>query len=290
MKNILKRTAGLLMVSLLSMVFASQLIAQEESNEDKRPVRSPFDATSLIDNPTYVNPYAGGLELQIIHRFGTFGNGTSDLWGIYAPSNIRMGLDYGITDKLSIGIGTEKNNKLQDVHWKYNILNQTRDNSMPIALAYYGNAVIDARHADNFGMNYKFTNRMSYFHELILGRKFSEKLTLQAACGFAHFNSVDSVYSNDYLAISVGGRYKVWNSNSIIFEYDVPMDMKQTYFSTLPKANYAIGMEFSTSTHAFQVFIASFDKIISQKNFGYNQNDFLKGDILIGFNITVRLF
>ena len=289
MKNRAKNIGKVLVMSILAFGFVFQLSAQEEKKEDKRPVRSPFDATLLIDNPTYVNPYKGGLDLTIHHRFGTFGNGTTDLWGIYAPSNIRLGLDYGITSNFSVGIGTEKNSKMQDVHWKYNILNQTRDGSIPIAIAYYGNMVIDARHADNFGANYKFTNRLSYFHELIIGRKFSEKLSIQGAFGYAHFNAVDSINSNDYMAISIGGRYKIWNSNSIIFEYDLPFSMYARSFSVLPKSNYAIGMEFSTSTHAFQVFIANFDKIISQKNFGYNQNDFFAGDILLGFNITVRL-
>ncbi|MBL6962915.1 MAG: hypothetical protein ISR55_03770 [Bacteroidetes bacterium] len=290
MKNTSKRIVSILAVCLLSFAFTSQLYAQEEKTEDKRPVRSPFDCTLLIDNPTYVNPYKGGLELLIHHRFGKFGNGASDLWGIYAPSNIRVGLQYGITDKLAVGIGTEKNNKLQDVHWKYNILNQTRDGSIPVAIAYYGAAVIDGRDTSVFGVNYKFTNRLSYFHEIIVGRKFSNKLSLQAACGYAHFNAVDSFNSNDYLAVSVGGRYKLWGSNSLIFEYDLPVAMSEETYSILPKSNYAIGLEISTSTHAFQVFIASFDKILSQKNFGYNQNDFFAGDILIGFNITVRMF
>jgi hypothetical protein len=40
--------------------------------------------------------------------------------------------------------GTTQDYKLQDLEWKYAILQQTRSNSMPVSLSYYGNMVIEA--------------------------------------------------------------------------------------------------------------------------------------------------
>ena len=66
-----------------------------------------------------------------------------NLFGIYGSANTRIGLNYGITDRLMIGAGTTKDYKLQDIQWKYLILQQTEDNSMPVSLSYYGNIVVD---------------------------------------------------------------------------------------------------------------------------------------------------
>lgn len=273
------------------IICLNRIPAQEsESQPDKRPVRNPYICSMLIDNQTTVGPGAKGLELIIHHRFGTFKNGLSDLYGIYAPSNIRLGINFGITEKIMVGIGTEKNNKLQDIHCKWNFIQQTRSGSIPLALSYYLNIALDAKNKDFFGENYKFTNRFSYFHQLIISRKFSPNITLQVAPGYAHFNVVESNRENDIIALSAGGRFNIVGKISILAEYDHSFPVKPFGDSGLePKSNLAFALEIGTSTHAFQITLAQYNNIISQRNFAYNINDLANGGWLLGFNITVRL-
>src|SRR5512136_662962 len=135
----------ILIVLMLSAVMAT-LSGQEETQtkEKSKPVRFTFGTGILIDNHTVATPYKGGLELQIHHRFSLIEN-YHNLFGIYGAANTRLGLNYGITDRLMIGAGTTKDYKLQDIQWKYLILQQTEDNRMPVSLSYYGNMVIDLR-------------------------------------------------------------------------------------------------------------------------------------------------
>ncbi len=262
----------------------------DEKKVDKRPVRSPFESGMLIDNPTIVIPAKGSFELIIKHRFGTIQNGWEDIYGIYAPSNIYMGLNYSINNKLSVGFATEKNNKLQEFHLKWAILDQTRSNSSPIAITYYGNFAINANKKETLGVDDKFANRMSYFNQIIIARKFTDNLSLQFAPSYSHFNSVDTIYEHDVIGIAIGGRYKIWNDNSFIIDYSYPIPVKEFPDQEMePKPNLAFGLEFTTSTHAFQVFIASFSQLVSQKNYVYNQNEFNKEGLLLGFNILIRL-
>ena len=80
-----------------SLITSQVALAQEEEEEekteqpekDKRPVRAPFESSILIDNQTIIVPSKGTLEFDIQHRFGTVDNGLSDLYGFWAPSNIR---------------------------------------------------------------------------------------------------------------------------------------------------------------------------------------------------------
>jgi len=269
-------------------------MAQEEAPEKKidKPVRSPFASGILIDNQTNVIPTAKTLEMLIQHRFGKMGNGISDFWGIYgAGTNIRMGLNYSILDNLMVGIGLTKKNMYTDMQVKWNILQQTRKNTMPIALTLYGNMAIDGRNEQVFGVNYKFSNRFSYFGQVIVGRKFCDWFTLQATGSFTHYNSVDSTKNHDVVGIGFNGRVKFSPQSSFIFQYDIPLNIKgisEHIDYTAAEPNFGVGYEVATSTHAFQVFISTGDGILAQDNYLYNTNSVANGweDLMIGFTIT----
>lgn len=254
---------------------------EEQPTKDKRPVKNPFESGYLINSQTILTPSANTLEMVIQHRFGKLFSGTFDMLGLYAPSNIRMGFNYGITDRILVGIGSTKNNKLQDVQWKYAALKQTRSGSIPVSVAYFGNVVLDAR-SETFPT---FTNRLSYFHQIIISRKFSDRISLQLAPSYSHFNIVDSLMKHDNLAVSFNGRIKVSDGMGVIFEYDYQLT-QQGIEDLQPKNNLGLGIEIVSSAHAFQIFLGSFDAIKSQYNILYNKNDFTKKEMLIGFNIT----
>ena len=270
------------MVLMGMMVVGSCLAQDDEKDEkDKRPVRSPFESALLIDGQTIVVPSKGTLEFDIQHRFGTIRNGFSDLFGIYAPSsNIRLGINYTPVDNLSIGFGTTKGDKLQDFNIKYAILKQTRSWTVPVGITYYGNAVIDAGKEDHYDNK---VQRLSYYHEVMIATKINSDLTLQLSPSYSHYNGADSLYSNDVIAVSARGRYKITPVFSIIsgIEYQL------TGHEAIELApNISFGIELATSGHAFQVFAGNFQEIVPQKNIAFNQNRFGRGEILIGFNIT----
>lgn len=289
----MKRT----LIFLVLSAFIVSLSAQEEAKpqESSKPVRFTFSTGILIDNQTVASPYKGGLELQIHHRFSLIEN-YHNLFGIYGAANTRIGLNYGITDRLMIGAGTTKDYKLQDLNWKYLILQQTEDNSMPVSLSYFGNIVIDARKDENFGPTdrYKFIHRISYFNQLIVARKFNDVFSMQIAPSVIYFNSVpqysnESYYKNLNFGLSAGAKATVVGSHSVILEYD-QLITKQHLDDTKtgPKPNLALGWEIGTATHTFQVFVANYSQIINQRNLLFNTNDFTKGEYLFGFNISVR--
>lgn len=279
---------------MLFSAFMLSLPAQEEAKpvEESKPVRFTFGTGTLIDNQTVATPWKGGIELQIHHRFSLIEN-YHNLFGIYGAANTRLGLNFGITDRLMLGAGTTKDYKLQDLQWKYLILQQTEDNRMPVSLSYYGNLVIDLRKEEAFGPveRYRDIHRLSYFTQLILARKFSEKFSFQVAPSVIYFNAVPQYtnelkYSNLNFGLSAGGKLSVTDSHSIIFEYDQLLTKQD--LDEQPKPNLSLGWEIGTATHTFQVFAANYSDIINQRNLVFNTNNFADGEFLIGFNITVR--
>ncbi len=289
-----------ILFTLMMLAFIAPAFCQEEEQTQPtdKPVKNTFEAATLIDNQTVMTPFKGALELQIQHRFSTIDN-IHNLYGIYGSANTRLGLNYGITDKLMVGIGTTKTNQLVDVQLKYKILEQTKSNSMPITVVYAGNINANLRDSASgaFGPTNRFKeiHRFSYFSQIIIARKFSDKFSLQLAPTFFYFNSVPRGYKNANYSVSAGGRYKVIGSHSVIIEYDQIISKQDSivdatgkYVDKLPLPNVSIGWEIGTATHCFQVFVANYDKINSQYNLLYNTNDFKKKKYLFGFNITVR--
>jgi len=280
---------------LMLIISIKPAVSQEEAatKEEKVVVEDAFACTMLIENQTISQPRKKAKEFIIHHRIGQIKKVT-DLFGLYGPANIRLGFNYGITDKLMLGIGTEKYNKMTELMWKYSILQQ-KENGTPIFLSYYGNVVVNGRNEIYFGDDYSFTSRLSYFHQLIIGRKFSDKISFQIAPYFVHFNAVDSLVSNQAVGASAGGRYKIWNEISFIAEYSYvsplesftyPKDAEGNEIGEAPKPGFAFGLEKNTGTHAFQLFATTYNYIINQQNYLFNKKDY--SNLLIGFNITVR--
>lgn len=91
----IKVSSVMLLVIVATLFCSTTVIAQEKTEvkeKDKRPVRSPFESALLIDNQSVVVPIKGTFEFDMQHRFGTVGNGISDIYGLYAPSaNIHLG-------------------------------------------------------------------------------------------------------------------------------------------------------------------------------------------------------
>ena len=274
------------------LIFLFGLSAVNAQEEEDKPVRSPFASGILIDNFTSVIPVKNTFEWRIQHRFGTMDNGISDIYGLYAPgANIRLGFNYSLRDNLVVGYGLTLKNMYNDFHVKWNVLQQTRENTIPVAVTLYGNMAIDGRNEEVFGQNYEFTNRFSYFSQLIVGRKFTWWLSLQATASFTHYNSVAADMNHDVIGVGFNGRVNFSPQSSILFQFDSPLKIEsiseQREFD-VAKPNFGLGYEVSTSTHAFQIFVTSSNSILPQDIYMYNNFDWTNGfsDLMFGFTIT----
>lgn len=276
-------------------------VAQEGEDAPKKerdkPERPAFDSSFLIDNPTDKLYLKNSLEVVFQHRFGTIGGGSNDLAGIWAPANIRIGISYTVFDWLQLGFGTMKFERLQDLNWKVRLLQQTRTGSVPVNVSYYGNAAVNMRRKENFNLR---QDRYSFFHQLIISRRFNPNFSLQIAPSISHYNLVPEGMPNDIVGIAFGGRHKISAGTAITVDYSLPItsfednpgtgnlvtDFPDGAVNPLP--GLSLGLEFITSSHAFQVYVSSFNGIVPQLNYFKNQNRFLDGwdGILLGFTMT----
>lgn len=292
----------IILFALITNLSFAQDATTAAAKEKDYPVSAVFESGYLIDAQTTTIHDVKTLDMVIQHKFGTIDQGTTNLWGIYGSANIRMGLDYVPLKNLQIGVGITKKYMTTDVRAKWNILQQTRKNTIPVSVALFGTVGFDGRSVSAFesGLvqeawtgpvyHYRFSDRVSYFSQLIVSRQFCKEFALQAGVSFTHYNAVGTAYDHDKVGAHVSGRIKVTETGSVIFNYDHPLQIKQiseqTEWTNPPKPSASLGYEISTGTHQFQIYMSSTNSLLPQDNIMWNQNEMDKTGIAIGFVIT----
>ena len=289
-----------ILILLILGITTPTIFAQDEDQKV-----NAFESGTLIDAQTTVIPDVKTLEFVIQHQFGSIENGKSDLWGIYKPSqDIRLSLNYVILKNLQIGAGISKVNMYTDLNAKWTVFQQSTQ-KMPVSVTLYGNIAIDGRNKSDIAATRQvvdtkgptlpdyidFNDRLSYFSELMVSRKFCETFSLQAGVSFTHYNMVAWEYDHDIIGIHVDGKIKFSPQGSFIFTYDNPLKIKdiseQVDWMSHAKENVAVGVQFFTFTHAFQIYVGSANGILPQHVMMYNKNDWTKDrGLAFGFTIT----
>jgi len=256
-------------------------------------VKNTFDGNYIIDNQTVMVPIKGTFEFDIQHRFGTINNGFSNLFGMFASATMKLGFSY--TPINNVQVGFDATNEKMEVDWnlKWAILKQTKDGSLPVSVTYFGNAMMNTQAKDANNIFVSTSDRFGYFNQIIIARKFSEDFSLQIAPSYTHFNdllgyqdangNVKSIYNNDNFSISASGKLKLTEGMNLILNYDQPLTQNP---ANNPHPNLSFGLEMRTSGHDFELFFGNYSSLMPENNALFNQNDYRKGQFLIGFNIS----
>lgn len=263
------------------------LLSLVEEAPQKEFVTSAFKTTRIINTHSAELLSAGTLDLRIQHRFGTLNSGVNNLYGL-DEANMRLGFDYGIMDRLMVGVGRSNVNKELDGFIKYKLLWQsTGPKSTPLsAVLVAGSTLTTAPYADPTRTNF-FSARMSYYWQVLLARKFSESLTLQLTPSLVHHNMVPTKeYKHDVYSLGFGGRLKLTRRVSFNWDY------QYVFPGLLPKGyeNFvAVGFDIETGGHVFQIMVTN--------SMGMNEKAFITGTtdkvsemgLRLGFNLS-RVF
>jgi hypothetical protein len=293
----------ILFLLLTGFVFSYSIAQDEESAVTESYPVTTFESNFLVDDQTTVVFDKKTLDFAIQHKFGTINNGISDLWGMYgASTNIRLALNYVPIKNLQIGAGISKIHMITDVSAKYSILQQSSDNKMPVSLAVYGVVGMDGRGASNFEtgkvvdtkgetmpVSISFNDKVSYFSQVIVSRKFTEWLSIQAGGSFTHYNMVAWDENHDLFGLHALGRIKISPQSSLTFNYNAPLKIESiSEQSEMPDytPSIALGWQISTFTHAFQIYVSNAPSMLPMENMMYNRAKFDKNGIAIGFTIT----
>jgi len=204
-------------------------------------------------------------------------------------ADTRFQFDYGVKDWLQVGIGRSADPKAVGGYVKWKFLRQSTGKvNMPISVLYhaYMNVGLD-KYTDPNQQN-DFVSRLSYVHQLIIGRKFNENFSMELVPSFIHDNIVDhATDKNDKFSLGFGFRQKISRRVSINFEYfyTYPTLTLDDVFSN----SLSIGVDIETGGHVFQLHLTNTQSMNENNYMTDRTGNWLKGDIHLGFNVS-RVF
>jgi len=220
--------------------------------QDKEYVYGIFRGSRVINSHSVETQRAGELEFIIGHRFGTVDRGFSDLFGL-DNARMRLGFAYGLTPWLTLGVGRSTFQKTYDGYAKARILRQVESGN-PISLTYLGSIALrsEAFGPQDSAAASRFTNRLFYTHQLLLGSKISDRISLQLMSTLVHRNFVQEreLESNDVFALGGAFRFRLTKKFAINGEYYYvfPGQLREEFVNSA-----ALGFEISTNGHNFQL-------------------------------------
>jgi hypothetical protein len=283
-------------LSLLFLMISPGLFAQDDlmailENSDKPVIdytTATFKTTRLVIGQSIENTPKGDMLFIITHHFGALNSGYANLFGL-KQATIRVGLEYGVNDRLGLGFGLNTLKNTWDGFLKYKILRQSKGaRSMPFTLDIFGSMSVYTTKWEVPDRKNYFTSRISYAVQVMLARKFGDRLSLQLTPTMVHKNLV--VLSNDQnniFAIGAGGRFKITKRLSLNAEYHylIPNQI----YSQKCYSSFSAGVDIETGGHVFQIFLTNSMGENEEAIISETTGTWSKGNIFLGFNIS-RVF
>lgn len=277
-----------------------------------QPVIATFKSGNIINAQSNETVHKHDLVFAITHRFGDIGGsygGVKTLYGLDNSTDIKIAFEYGISDRLMIGVARTKGaaetrftqvpfnslRQLWEFKIKYRLLQQTTDSHQPFSLTLFANAVASSQpafEALSSDIHFQqFSDRWSFIGQAILTRKMNDNLSLAILPTYFRRNFVAFGDEHDLFALGFGGRLKCTKNMAILFDGFMPFRSKESvaYFKSNHirfQAPLAIGWEIQTAGHVFHVIFTNATAILENQFIPYTTRSWGKGAFRWGFTIS----
>lgn len=273
----------LLFLFPISVFAQDDLLAGIDSVSTKENVESAFKGLKIVNLESTKLVAKSDLYLVVAHRFGSVEDGFEGFFGLdNAVTQIKF--SYGLTDWLTISAA--RSEQAYDASVKYRLQPQVKD-GFPVAIVAFNSVAFNNTLKESNYPKMKFEDRMIYVSQILVSRKFSEKLSLELAPTYFHENFViDDAQDNSQFAIGMGGRYKIAKRWSINVDYAAHLNRA----GSSPFHNpLSVGVDLETGGHVFQMHFTNSQGIHEAGFLGNTTGEWKEGDIFFGFNL-VRVF
>jgi hypothetical protein len=275
----------ILLLFLFPLLTYSQddLLSGVDTPITKEKVTSAFKALKIVNLESTKLAAKGDLYFVVAHRFGSIKDGFEGFYGL-DNANTQIKFIYGLTP--GINISAARSEFAYDFATKYMLLPQIKD-GFPVTIAGFNSLSINNTLKESLYPKLEFENRLTYVAQLLISRKFSEKLSLEIVPSFFHENFVlDPQQNNSQYAIGFGGRYKFAKRWSLNMDYAAHLNRAS---NSIYKNPLSIGFDLETGGHVFQMHFTSSQAIDEAGYLGRTTGDWTKGDVFFGFNLA-RVF
>jgi hypothetical protein len=268
-------------------------------------VSATFKSTKLINGHTNETIFKNELDFKVDHRFGDIAGdngGIRRFYGLDNSTDVRIGFEYGLSDRLSIGLARAKGatvvTQLYEGSIKYRLLEQTTDDYIPVAVTLFGSntiAAVEASKELSSPIAYQnFQDRINYVAQVIIARKFNSNISFTITPGYVHKNFTAFRDQNDLFTVGAGGRAKISKRMSLVVDYYLPFRNKsdKAYLEQVNGVKFynplGVGLEIETGGHVFHLNFTNATAIEEMQYLTQTNSSWLKGQYRWGFSISRR--
>ncbi|WP_310379290.1 DUF5777 family beta-barrel protein [Flavobacterium sp.] len=274
----------------------NDLLSEIDSVKVDTKVESAFKSLKIVNLESTKLAGSGDMYLVIAHRFDYVKNGFDDFFGI-DNANTQIKLLYGLSEKVTLQVGRSGFQETVDLGIKY-LLKSQEIEGFPVTIVGFNSLAINAELKKENFPRLKFDNRLSYVTQLLISRKFTNKLSLEIAPSYLHENTLRDILdntntpilpnpqANDQFALGMGGRYKFAKRWAFNVDYAAHLNRAS---QSIYKNPLSIGVDLETGGHVFQMHFTNSRAMHEAGYLGQTTGDWGKGEIAFGFNL-VRVF
>lgn len=297
---------SILLLSTLSSLAQEDLEKSLEMSPARDKVSATFKSTRLINGHTNETIHKNELDFKVDHRFGDIAGsngGIRQFFGLDNSTDVRIGFEYGLSDRLSIGLARSKGatavQQLYEGSIKFRLLEQSSDDHVPFALTIFGSNTIAAVKSNTedptSATAYEnFQDRMNYVTQLIIARKFNSSFSFIISPTYVHRNFTAFRDQNSMFALGAGGRAKLSRRMALVVDYFLPFRNKgeRNYLEQQGTTKFynplGLGLEMETGGHVFHLNFTNATAIQEMQFIPQTTSSWLKGQYRWGFSISRR--
>lgn len=295
-KNVFKNVLFLFFASPMLLFAQDDLLSEIDSVPQNQIVESAFKSLKIVNLESTKLAAKGDFYFIVAHRFGFVENGFDDFFGL-DNANTQLKFTYGVNEWLTIHAARSGFQETYDVAAKYRLFAQG-DNNFPVTIVGFNSIAINTELKEEVYPGLEFENRLGYVTQILISRKFSEKLSLELAPTLFHENTLRDILDennmiispnpqdNTQYALGIGGRYKLTKRWSLNIDY-------AAHLNRASQSNYknplSIGFDLETGGHVFQMHFTNATAMHETGYLGQTVGDWGKSEFAFGFNL-VRVF
>lgn len=282
------RIQKIIVIFSLTFIFSKansqnvDLFAEKYNIQSSDIITATFKSTRVVNGQSIENVGAGIMDFRISHRFGAISQGSYNLFGL-DQATMRIGLDYGITNRLMVGVGRSTYEKQYDGFLKYKIIQQQNgERYIPFGISYVVSSIYKTLKDPSTTYVPYASDRFSFAHQLLIASKINDFVSVQLSPTLVHYNLVENnKIPNDFKSIGISSRIRLSKRVNVTSEYFYRIDKLDGYYNPL-----SLGIDIETGGHVFQLHVSNSNGMTERTFINETTGSWAKGDLCFGFNLT----
>jgi hypothetical protein len=277
-------------------MYSQEVNPDGEGVSDSEEGIRAFAGTRIISAHSVETLPKGTMDFRIEHRFGDmFGanGGAQNMFGFDNLSDMRIALEYGVTNRVMIGVGRCKGTgapyrSLLDGFVKYKALQQGK--SSPVSVSFGAGATFTYMRAseDISQVNHfpSWQHRFAYYTQANVTRAFGDNFSLALMPTLTHRNYVLANDQNGLFSLGSAARIRLSGRFALIAEYFHSFASKNLRPGDQYKQSLGVALEWTTFGHNFTVNFTNASGLGETQFIPYTMQDWLKGQFRFGFCVS----